>query len=87
MNTTKHDSPGAVAGQVDCNVRPLVEKLAGLARMSHYGCDDRWYSCPKHDDGTANEFKTPGECDCGADEHNAKVDALAARLLALLPAA
>ena len=24
MNTTKHESPGAVAGQVDCRVRPAV---------------------------------------------------------------
>lgn len=27
MNTTKHERPGAVAGQVDCRVRPLVERL------------------------------------------------------------
>lgn len=25
MNATKHDSPGAVAGQVDCRVRPVSE--------------------------------------------------------------
>ena len=25
MNTTKHDRPGAVAGQVDCRVRPRTK--------------------------------------------------------------
>lgn len=30
MNTTKHDSHGAVAGQVDCRVRPLALLLACL---------------------------------------------------------
>ena len=85
--TMNEQMPAAVGVPVEATVRPLVEKLASLARMSHYGCDDRWYSCPKHEDGTANEFKKPDECDCGADEHNAEVDALTARLLALLPAA
>ena len=31
MNTTKLESPGAVAGQVDCRVRPLVERLRAAA--------------------------------------------------------
>ena len=87
MSDAKVESHGAVAGQVDCRVRPLAERLASLARMSHYVCEDRWYSCPKHEDGSANEDKAPDECDCGADERNAEVDALAAELLALLPAA
>jgi hypothetical protein len=31
MNTTKHESHGTVAGQVDCRVRPLVERLRSRA--------------------------------------------------------
>jgi len=31
MNTTKHDRHGAVAGQVDCRVRPLVDRLRAAA--------------------------------------------------------
>ena len=31
MNTTKHESHGAVAGQVDCNVRP--PRKADIARL------------------------------------------------------
>jgi len=51
-----------------------LERLAALAKRSHYYCEDEWYSCPKAEDGCANE------CDCGADEHNAEVDALMALL-------
>ncbi len=31
MNTTKHDGHGAVAGQVDCDVRPLCDRLRDAA--------------------------------------------------------
>lgn len=56
-----------------------LERLAALAKRSHYYCEDGWYSCPKAEDGCANESRGP-ECDCGADEHNAEVDALMALL-------
>jgi len=36
MNTTKHDRPGAVAGQVDCRVRPHAELVK---RLRNAGCD------------------------------------------------
>jgi len=55
----------------------LVEQLVKLAKRGHYYCDeDSWYSCPKSKDGCANE-SAGDECNCGTDEHNAKVDALA----------
>lgn len=53
-----------------------IEELIRLARRSHYYCDDCWYSCPKSEDGCCDQ--DAGEvCNCGADKHNAKVDALA----------
>jgi len=59
--------------------RDLIQQLAGLARRKHYTCEDSWYSCPQSDGGSANEHAGT-KCDCGADEHNAKVDAIAAEL-------
>lgn len=57
------------------NIIAELEKL----HVSHYYCDDRWYSCPKHPDGCANEDEGT-ECNCGADEHNARLDAVIAEL-------
>lgn len=62
----------------------LVDELAKLARQQHYYCDDCWYTCPAHPEGTANDFKERGVCDCGANEHNAVVDALRSRIAAAL---
>ena len=43
------------------------------SRRSHHYCEDTWYSCPKHEDGCANELDGD-ECNCGADEENEKID-------------
>ena len=41
MNTTKHDRPGAAAGQVDCRVRPLADALDSLCRqLAERAADD-----------------------------------------------
>jgi hypothetical protein len=61
------------------NQRNLIQQLAGLARRKHYTCEDPWYSCPQSECGSAND-NAGAECDCGADEHNAKVDAICAAL-------
>ena len=61
---------------------PLVGKLLTLARQSHHCCDDRWYSCPAHEDGCANDNETV--CNCGADKHNANVEALRIQLVSAL---
>jgi hypothetical protein len=45
------------------------------AKREHYYCDDSWYTCPMHPEGTANDEK-PKECDCGADKFNAEIDRL-----------
>jgi hypothetical protein len=59
--------------------RDLIQQLAGLAKREHYTCEDSWYNCPRSEDGSAND-NAGEECDCGADEHNAKVDAICALL-------
>jgi hypothetical protein len=52
----------------------LIEAVAAL-KIGHNYCEDSWYSCPKAEDGCSD--KTKGEeCDCGADAHNARVDAI-----------
>jgi hypothetical protein len=48
-------------------------------KRKHLEVEDSWYSCPKSPEGCGNEFAGT-ECTCGADEHNALVDAIAARL-------
>lgn len=45
-----------------------------MALRDHYYCDDTWYSCPLSIDGCADEFIDKNECNCGADEHNYKLE-------------
>jgi len=48
-------------------------------RRAHYYCEDTWYSCPKHEDGCANDAEGD-ECNCGADKNNAEIDATIAAI-------
>ena len=48
-------------------------------RRTHYYCEDSWYSCPKHEDGCANEAEG-NECNCGADKANAEIDYVTAAI-------
>lgn len=43
------------------------------AKRSHYECDDCWFSCPRSGE-CCNEAEG-SECNCGADRHNAALDA------------
>ena len=59
---------------------PQEKKVIELAlealennRQTHNYCEDTWYSCPKHEEGCANESEGD-ECNCGADEANAEID-------------
>lgn len=49
-----------------------IIKLAALAYRGHYYCEDTWYNCPKHPEGSTNEYAGT-ECTCGTDEHNLAV--------------
>jgi hypothetical protein len=53
----------------------LTQALEALekSKRSHTYCEDSWYSCPKAEDGCADDSRGP-ECDCGADEFNAELD-------------
>lgn len=50
----------------------VLESLENNKKNHHY-CEDTWYSCPKHEEGCANEAEGD-ECNCGADEINAQFD-------------
>lgn len=56
-----------------------IEELRALlleSKREHYVCDgDCWFSCPKSGQN-CNDDRDSDECTCGADEWNAKVDAL-----------
>ncbi len=49
-------------------------------RQQHLLVDDSWYSCPKAEGGCADDKIPEGVCWCGADKHNALVDAIIAEL-------
>lgn len=51
------------------------EQLRALlleSKRKHYVCEDCWYSCPESGECCDEREK---ECNCGAAEWNAKVDA------------
>ena len=52
----------------------IVEELESL-RRDHYECEDPWFSCPKSNEGCSDPSR--GDvCTCGAEDHNAKLDAI-----------
>ena len=51
-------------------------KMAELAKLAHFYSEDSWYSCPLSEDGCSNDDFPKDKCNCGADEHNKKVDEL-----------
>lgn len=64
-----------------------VDELVKLATRRHYWCDDSYYSCPATEEGCSNPaYEDIKECQCGADEHNAKVASLAAEIKARIKA-
>jgi hypothetical protein len=56
-------------------LRAGIEKLSVLGHVSHYSCEDWWYSCPKSEKGCSND-EAGEDCNCGADEINAEVAAV-----------
>lgn len=63
--------------------RELAEALAviakkdgalRLAKRRHNYCEDSWYSCPLAEEGCSDEDQPEDKCNCGADEHNARID-------------
>ena len=46
-----------------------------IVKRQHYYCEDTWYSCPKHEEGCANDAEGK-DCNCGADKWNALIEAI-----------
>ncbi len=65
-------------------LRLALEALKSNRRTHHY-CEDTWYSCPKHEDGCANDSEGD-ECNCGADKANAGIDQAITAIKAALEA-
>jgi hypothetical protein len=67
---------------LEIRMKPTDQELIAFlveAKRGHYYCEDCWYSCPKAAEGCCDESQGT-DCNCGADEWNAKVDAMIARL-------
>ena len=53
-------------------MRQALEALIAN-RRKHYYCEDTWYSCPRHEEGCANDA-AGDKCNCGADQANIEID-------------
>ena len=56
----------------------LLKALEGTRRSHFVLEDDCWYSCPKS--GRCCNDNAGDDCNCGADAHNARIDAVIAKL-------
>lgn len=63
--------------------RRLLVELLAVSLREHYYCEDGWYTCPAHPQGSANENLPPDVCLCGAQEHNALISEIVAKILEL----
>lgn len=52
----------------------IIKEIISL-KKTHYYCDDSCYSCPKAQDGCADESKGT-YCDCGVEEQHNKIDSI-----------
>lgn len=64
-------------------VYDALDELSSLAIRDHYCCDDPYYNCPKHPEGSCND-DSGDECNCGGAKHNEKVEELCNELYRLL---
>lgn len=58
----------------DKEVMQMALDTFNKSKRSHYYCEDRFYSCPKHEEGCADALESD-ECNCGADTVNKSIDA------------
>lgn len=66
-----HNRVAEQAAEIE-RLRACILTLA--IEQTHVDCDDGWYSCPKSFSGCLDDQAGP-ECNCGADEWNARVRA------------
>jgi hypothetical protein len=69
---TDYSEEGAATAWNTRSPNPLVAVLRSMKRK-HSECEDSWYSCPKSENGCANDG-AGDECDCGADNANEMID-------------
>ena len=78
----KRKKQSEITAQSACNdLLSGLYRMAELAKRPHYYCEDGWYSCPLAEYGCYNDSIPKDECTCGADNHNAEVDALLSSLI------
>lgn len=68
------DEAAALLRSLDAQNKRMAEALRAFAtpKQSHYDCEDCWYSCPASEDYCGQGYR--GECNCGADEHNVRLE-------------
>ena len=60
--------------EICAEVKPLEHRLSEMVAalkqlyQPHLSCEDIWYSCPKSEEGCADDRQD--ECNCGADYYN-----------------
>jgi hypothetical protein len=76
----KAAQPDGWVSEQEAKIKRLSEALRDFAtpKQSHYECEDAWYSCPKHEGYAKDDGQDV--CNCGADEHNARLELHAAAL-------
>lgn len=57
----------------------LIKEILSL-KIPHAYCEDSWYSCPLAEDGCSDETVDKTKCNCRAEGHNAKIDAIVKEL-------
>jgi hypothetical protein len=72
MNTTKHESHGTVAGQVDCRVRPHAQEVERVLRelddrtnQTWRGKRARWAELVRAQDAEIQRLRLLTFCGCG----------------------
>lgn len=86
-----HDDEADYAYEYEVNERIKAQRDALLValremRLSHYVCDDCWYSCPMSGE-CCDDRKGNRTCNCGAESHNKLIDELLAKCGGAPPAA
>jgi len=60
------------------NTKQIIEFLESLKQQHYINDEDCWYSCPKS--GECCDHYISG-CNCGADDHNKKIDEFINKLI------
>jgi hypothetical protein len=60
-------------------IQGIISDLKSLTRNHYVNDSDCWYSCPKSGE-CCNDETDPDGCNCGADEFNARLRMIVAKL-------